>query len=587
MKDVIYKLKKWFLSRKLKQKVRILFSALLLVYFLVFAVLYNVVLRGSLSEYIKETNKNTLLSIGSNLNTEIDNISTLSILVMENTHILAYLRGTDGRESASAFNALSSIYGITTSFKNISSAYIMKENGEYIDIANEVTKVDTKQVLSDTWQKEVKEKAGAYTIRINGDGAFETLSGNTVISFIRQINDVNTQKPLGTLVVNCSVNLLENTYSEIADSSKKFGYFNGEGVYICGGSVFSAADKIDIYKQPDFFVEQAGHNEMMYYYQIPNTPLVAAEYEKINYLKYFSVQSLMLIFAVILLTACVVVLLGVFISYYITGPIERLVVSMNQVKEGWLKRVSIKLPDDEIGHLKDSYNMMLVEINQLIGELVENEKNLQKAELEALQEQIKPHFLYNTLDTIGYLSLESRGEETYDAIETLGNFYRKFLSKGSREITIREEIQIVKDYLKLQKLRYDDIFEDEYETDEKVLMVCVPKLILQPLVENSLYHGIRLKGERGKIKITAAKEHGNIKISIYDTGIGMTEEQISKLMLGEGRSFGLRRTIERIQNYYNEADVYVIKSEVGYYCEVILRFPMEKEKTDVQSNDCR
>lgn len=587
MKQAVYKLKDWFLSRKLKQKVRILFAALLLIYVLAFAVLYKLVLQGSLLEYIKESNKNTMRSIGNNLNTEIDNITTISILIMENADIRTYLRGTGGKESTSAYNALNSIYGITTSFKNISSVYILKENGEYIDIANEVTKVDTKQVLSESWQREIQEKAGACTMRINGDGAFETLSGNIVISFIRQINDVNTQRPLGTLVVNCSVDLLENTYSEMEDSTKKFSYYSNEGAYICGDTVFAASEQIELHNRPDFFSEQKGQNEIMYYYRIPNTPFVAAEYEKINYLKYYSIESLVLISAVIILTVFVILLLGVFITSYITRPIERLVESMNQVKEGWLKRVSIKLPNDEIGHLKDSYNMMLVEINQLIEELVENEKNLQQAELEALQEQIKPHFLYNTLDTIGYLSLESPGEKTYDAIETLGNFYRKFLSKGSKKITICEEIDIVKNYLKLQKLRYDDIFDDEYEIDEQVAMICIPKLILQPIVENSLYHGIRLKGERGIIRIAAVKEGDNIKISVFDTGIGMTQEHIEGLMQGEGKSFGLRKTIERIQNYYNLKDIYEIKSKVGYYCEVILKFPMEKEQINVQSNDCR
>lgn len=578
MKQVVCRMKEWFLSRKLKQKVRVLFAVLLLVYILVFAVLYKMVLRVGLSEYIQETNQNVMHSIGNNLNTEIGTISTMSFLIMENTDVLHYLRGTDGKESASAYNALNSIYGITTSFKNISSVYIMKENGQYIDIANEVTKVDTKQVLSDSWQKEIKEKAGAYIIRINGGGAFETLSGNTVISFIRQINDIDTQKQLGTLVVNCTVNMLKNTYSEMADSTKKFGYFSREGSYVCGDLELSAPEQQMVQNQSDFFVEQTGRNEVMYYYQIPNTPLIAAEYETIHYLKYFSVQSLILIVAVILLTACVIVLLGVFITYYITGPIERLVESMNQVKKGWLKRVSIKLPDDEIGHLKDSYNMMLVEINQLIEELVENEKTLQQAELEALQEQIKPHFLYNTLDTIGYLSLESPGEETYDAIETLGNFYRKFLSKGSKEISISEEIEIVKDYLKLQKLRYEDIFEDEYEIDEEASRVRIPKLILQPLVENSLYHGIRLKGEQGTIKITVTKDEEQIRISIYDTGIGMTSEQIECLMAEEGKSFGLRKTIERMQNYYNKEDIYEIKSKEGYYCEVILKIPWKRSR---------
>ncbi|GAE90257.1 sensor histidine kinase [Acetivibrio straminisolvens] len=125
-------------------------------------------------------------------------------------------------------------------------------------------------------------------------------------------------------------------------------------------------------------------------------------------------------------------------------------------------------------------NSRLVEINQIMSELLEKEKAMRKAEMEVLQEQINPHFLYNTLGFIADLALEISADEIYDVVETLGNFYRKFLSKGSREITIREEVAIVQDYLKLQKLRYHDVFEDEYELQEDLLDFKVPKLILQP-----------------------------------------------------------------------------------------------------------
>lgn len=188
-------------------------------------------------------------------------------------------------------------------------------------------------------------------------------------------------------------------------------------------------------------------------------------------------------------------LINTYIAQNVIYPIQRLVDSMTEVQNGWLHRVSMNVNDDEIGLLKNSYNAMLIEINQLIEELLQKEKTLRMAELDALQEQMKPHFLYNTLDMIRYMALENRTDEVYNMLETLGNFYRRFLSKGSTDLSLGEEIEIVKSYLTLQRTRFEDIFTDEYEIEEGLSSIRVPRLILQPLVENSIYHGIRPKGE--------------------------------------------------------------------------------------------
>jgi len=163
----------------------------------------------------------------------------------------------------------------------------------------------------------------------------------------------------------------------------------------------------------------------------------------------------------------------------------------------------------------------------------------------------------------------------------------KFLSKGNREITLHDEIEIVKNYLKLQKLRYEDVFEDSYHLEEEALNIRVPKLILQPLVENSIYHGIRPKGEKGLIEISVWQENETIMISVYDTGVGMTKEELRRINEEEGKSFGLRKTIERLRNYYGVEEVCEIKSKQGHYCNIILKLPRERKErvNHVQGND--
>jgi two-component system sensor histidine kinase YesM len=232
----------------------------------------------------------------------------------------------------------------------------------------------------------------------------------------------------------------------------------------------------------------------------------------------------------------------------------------------------------ELDMLKTSYNSMIDYVKELIGAVIDKEKTVQRMEMRVLQEQIKPHFLYNSIETIGYLALEAGADKVHNALETLGSFYRNFLSKGSREITLSREIAIVKDYLSLQKLRYGDIIEDEYDISDDVKNFIVPKLILQPIVENSIYHGIRIKGEKGTIKITGRLIDGALHLIVRDTGVGMSKEQIEEILNkkrddsaeDESASFGLWDTIERIRIFCDREDVVRIRSEAGEYTEIEL-----------------
>lgn len=205
-----------------------------------------------------------------------------------------------------------------------------------------------------------------------------------------------------------------------------------------------------------------------------------------------------------------------------------------------------------------------------------------------LQEQIKPHFLYNTLETISYMAVQENASKAHDALETLGSFYRNFLSKGDRDIPLKRELRITEDYLALQKLRYGDVFEDEYILDESTLDYMIPKLILQPLVENCIYHGVRLKGEKCVIRITTSMEEGGLHIIVYDSGVGMSAEQIKSVLEANEKDdnkelsgFGLRGTINRISYYYDSDNVVQISSEPGEYTQIDIYIPkMRKTKVE-------
>lgn len=572
------KIKQFFDSLKLRQKVRTLFICILMIYVFIFSSIYIGIIRPAFEKSEEQYNYNTMVSVCNNLTNEISTISVMSRLIMSNHAVRDYLNCNElSKVSSKAYQAVESIYQIETSFSNIDSVYIFRQDGLNAGISNRMTNINTDIMEQQPWIEQVEEKAGGYVIQIDGNGAFKLANGRHTLTFARVINDIQTQKPLGILVINCSFSILENSFSELAQDGLYFSYVTDQGEILSTEDIFRKDNSISSYIKEtsetfEHFKVNAGHN--LYYYKDVKLPVSLICLEKVSFYRYFSMQSVGIGVFFLIITLLSLFIIDWYITKQITTPVEKLVKSMDATKEGWLKRVGLNLPNDEIGQLKNSYNSMLIEINKLISELVEKEKDMNQAKMDIMLEQIKPHFLYNILENIGYLSLEGEKDKVYDAIVTLGDFYRRFLNRGSDENTIEEEIYIVKDYLKLQNLRFHGAITAKYDIEDDIKKSIIPKLILQPLIENSIYHGINPKGEAGEIVISAKKKNGNLVLKIYDNGVGMDDETIYKCFHHSQKSFGLKRTIERLQHFSGREDIYSIHSKVGYYCEIVLEIPV-------------
>ena len=199
-------------------------------------------------------------------------------------------------------------------------------------------------------------------------------------------------------------------------------------------------------------------------------------------------------------------------SKLVTQPINQLVSTMERVKSGQLEKVSVPTGNREISLLMDGYNVMVNEISELFSKVVEEQETIRKSELQLLQSQIKPHFLYNTFDAISSLALMNKSKEVYEAMLALGSLYRTNLNSGNEVITIDEEIEAIKNYIKILKIRYDDKFDANIDLDDKARRMQIPKLTLQPIVENALYHGIKPKGGHGTIDISVRHKNSEVVI---------------------------------------------------------------------------
>ena len=261
-------------------------------------------------------------------------------------------------------------------------------------------------------------------------------------------------------------------------------------------------------------------------------------------------------------------------------PIQVLAQAAGRISKGDLDARADVDSRDEIAVLADRFNDMAGNIQTLVVKVREDEQKMRKADLRLLQEQINPHFLYNTLDNIVWLIEGNEPDEAVEMVVTLSEFFRLVLSKGKEFITIRQEEQHISSYLQIQEKRYHDILDYHIYIDPEIYEYQIPKLTLQPLVENALYHGIKYKRSRGMIEITGTKEGENLYLTVADDGVGMDEDELKKLGKEISRpcketesGFGLANVNERIRMYFGAEFGMKIWSEKGSGTRITIEIP--------------
>ena len=267
-------------------------------------------------------------------------------------------------------------------------------------------------------------------------------------------------------------------------------------------------------------------------------------------------------------------LLVIILSYYIprsiTMPITRISRVTNQVAKGNLGVRAAAESGAEARMLSDSLNAMIDKINELLDQVTTEQIRLRKAEFELLQAQINPHFLYNTLDTIVWLAEAGDQKRVVSMVGNLSDFFRTSLNQGKDIISIREELAHVRSYLEIQQVRYQDILRYEITVPEDLYEYKIPKITIQPLVENALYHGIKNKRGQGTITITGERSENGFVLYVRDNGIGMTQERLNEVRAGiqklsyTGKEiYGLYNVNERIRLNFGETYGISIESTYG------------------------
>jgi two-component system sensor histidine kinase YesM len=276
------------------------------------------------------------------------------------------------------------------------------------------------------------------------------------------------------------------------------------------------------------------------------------------------------------------ILISAFISSKISKPIKELEISMKKVEEGQFDTFIDIKGETEVQRLSKSFNVMVRKIKELMDQIVIEQELKRKSELNTLQSQINPHFLYNTLDSIVWMAENEKTKDVIIMVTALAKLFRISLSKGKNIITVKEELEHVRNYLIIQKRRYLNKFEFDFHIDERTLNLKTLKLILQPIVENSIYHGIKYMVDEGSIKISVSIIDNKLVYAVEDNGVGMSKETLEKLQSTDFKEndmgVGVINVNQRLKLLYGEEYGIVIKSELEEGTMVQLFLPIIEEE---------
>lgn len=441
-----------------------------------------------------------------------------------------------------------------------------------------------KSIESEDWYEKLKENNGRNTwFSFQKDEYFPE---NKTLSLARYITDRNDYRnQIGVLVFSMDTSTLLRSFTKITEQQVMY-LADENGTIIASSEALennpkwgqesnsqSSMDAYEVWKneQGKFLIRRCEIDDTGIYL----VSLVPYEYMGAIY-KSFLFWVLGGYFLILLLAAFYIS----FMSKRLTIPLKKLAESISTATvSGKLECLEIDSTEKEICTLVDAYNMLIQKIEILLKQQYSLGKEKQQAELMALQSQINPHFLYNTLEMVNWMAERNEKENVQTVIQKMSTFYRLVLSKGKDIVTIREELALCETYLTIQQMRFQGRIQYERDVDDEILDYLIPKITLQPFVENAILHGIIASIEgRGTLSINGWEEDGRIILAVMDDGAGMAEEDREKSN-SKGSHYGMKNIGLRLSVYYQEDIKIEVESTKGVGTCVSINIPMWPKDT--------
>lgn len=489
----------------------------------------------------RQVEDNTLQLIGKvnqSLDKSIENLQNITYLTEFDEDVQQFIDGTpEVRERVKSSGSVQAfLQGFTTLHPDIAGILIINKEGEYI--SNEMYAVDDTDLTQESWYQAAVDQKGIFTVIGHpGERRVTTHVNYTpdeVVSVSRALVDPETRETRGVILIDLKLFSISGIARDV--TLGKDGYLmiqdqDGNKIFAPDQSIITQLES-SWFEDASYgtFTKQVGDQNFQFQYQtssytgwrtigVFNTGDSAIAVREIH----FYVICYLFIVCMFGLTAAYV------LSQSISRPIHHLMSLMQKAEKGDMTLRNLGNRGDEVGMLGVSFNRMLQEIKKLMAMNRRKEKQKQAAELRSLTAHIKPHFLYNTLDTIHWMARKQGAEDVSEMVKSLSRLFRIGLSKGSSMIPVSEEIDHITSYLQIQKTRYRDRLNCQIELQEEVRRFYVVKLIMQPIVENAIYHGIKARRGAGNIRIQVEQQTDYLLMTITDNGAGMDEERLQQL----------------------------------------------------------
>lgn len=491
-----------------------------------------------------------------------------------------------GRESETDY-IRSVLENVANSHREVAGIFIATKEDLYVSTG--MSRISRDPFQNERWYREASENPEEIQLIsvVTGRNIVtnRSYSIDDVFSLAKAVQDPETGEVLGVILLDIRHDIIQSSINGVTIGEKGFVFVMDQEDNIVytpvNGIVYRVNPKWVKAMEPMSVQIQGGS------YQIRSE---LSPYTGWRTVGVFSMDEVMssvntivyILFTCVIISLVLVVIVSFKFSRTLTNPIFKLKRLMKQAESGDLTVRFNFQHNDEIGELGQSFNHMIARIDQLIQMVYVEQENKRTAEMKSLQEQIKPHFLYNTLDTISWMARDYDAEDIVRLVDALTNMFRIGLSHGKDIITVKEEITHVSNYLYIQKIRYKDKLNYVIHVDESLYAIEVPKLILQPLVENAIYHGVKAKRGGGTITITGVPEGENLVFTVQDNGAGMPQEKVEELnrrmsersVLDEQKSFGLFYIRERIQLCYGTGYGVHVESALGEGTRVTITLPL-------------
>lgn len=548
-----------------------------------------------------------LINMGTHLESYMDEISAVANEANYDYYLLNYLKEMQGQEedhislkkggSVRNYEMSTKVFSYALNHRTDVSSIMVFGNKRML---LHKSMYHYKNVLTDcsgyNWYQKAVNSPGETVV--TGPQQHDFLIGNTekTLSFSRVINSSEDGSFMGVVLVDINLNKIDeicrSSYTEsssglcILDQNKNMVY---EMEQIDGGYLFQESEtlgklqnSIDGSKiNPIIKLKEENYHlnmvqmEKTGWYLVSITPahVIAESIQEMVW--YIILLGLLMIFIVILVLNSIL--------NKVLRPIGQLKVSMDEAEVTNLKVRANIASGDELGKLAGSYNRMMERIEMLMEQVVEEQEEKRKFELQALQAQINPHFLYNTLDSIIWM-VETKDDQAVPMTEALAKLFRISLNKGNEFISLENEMEHVRNYLVIQSMRYRNKFLFDIQIEDELLNCRTVKLIVQPLVENCIYHGVKKKKTQGYISIRAYRDGSTLIIAVEDDGPGMSPQQCASILdSGQvmenvtGSGVGVKNVDERIKLYFGKEYGLHFESIEGEGTRVTISLPILKE----------